>query len=189
MPEALAPDNTYPVEDIIALLDKVFPDDDPNLPVLGMTSSDEVAPNFTAMLTDPSTVIGTAERGGRLAGVSIAVPRTALGGDLQPWADKTAYIYFTAVEPALQGNGVVGDVMKSLLPQLKQHGYDYVERDCMVDNGYADKVEKIYDHALVHDETYDHDYWGLGFQRHLLIDLRLIEPEIVDTEANDVNSN
>lgn len=179
--------DSYPVADIIGLLGRVFPEDDPNLPIIGMTADVMVAPTFTALLTDPETVVATAERDGQLAGVSVAVPRIKMG-KVEPESDKTAYIYYTAVEPSLQGDGIVGDVMKSLLSQIKERGYEYVERDCMVENGYADKVQKTYQAAIIPEHTYEHDRWGIGRERHFLIDLSLVDQEQISAPDQTVPS-
>ncbi len=108
----------YSIAEMEGLLGRAFPEDDMTGPVLGVDDDTVVASNVASLLTSPSTVIGTAERNGQFVAISVAIPK----GELDPNNPdlETAYVYYTAVEPSLQGGGLVADASRSLESQLKE---------------------------------------------------------------------
>ena len=61
--------------------------------------------------------------------------------------------------------------MDDMYSKLRTRGYQFVERDSMIENGYADNVEKANEGAIDEGSMYDYDPWGLGMERHFRIDL------------------
>lgn len=60
--------------------------------------------------------------------------------------------------------------MDDLFKQLLGRGYTFVERDCVIVNGYADSVQKAVGPAIV--EVYDHTRNpDIGPERFFRIDL------------------
>lgn len=146
--------NGFPVQDYESLLTSVFPEDNPNSPILGATDDVEIAPNLTSLLHDNSLIVVSLEDDGHLIGCSIAMPIDKMDPSRSDEAKDTAYIYYTAISPDRQGVGLVGTLMDSLFQKLEQEGYTYLERDCVIANGYADNVQKNNEAAIV--ESYDH---------------------------------
>lgn len=163
--------NHFPIEDYEKLFARAFPDVDPAAPVLGATDDIEIAPNLAALLANPEVTVAELEKDGQLAGFSLAMPIGTMDPARQAEATETAYIYYTALDPAEQGQGHVGPLMKIMEEKLRAQGYSYVEEDCMTANGYADSVQKNYADAIV--ESRDHiDFPEIGSQRFFRIDLR-----------------
>lgn len=123
-------------------------------PILGFTDDDVVAPDLKSLLRSPTTTLASHTENGEVIGFSLAVPIGEFNPGRAAESDETAYIYFTGIEPSRQGEGVVGSVMDDMLGKLTEKGYGFVERDCVIENGYADKVEQQYQGAIV--EQYDH---------------------------------
>jgi len=161
----------HSIADMVGLLDRAFPEDDHSKPVLGVDDHTIMAPNAAALLARPSTIIGTGNMNGQLVAMSVAIPKSVFDPS-NPEPD-TVYIYYTVVEPSLQGRGLVALASRSLESKLKALGYSYVEQDCVKENGYADTVSRVYADAIV--VQYDHTkYPEIGPQRFLRIDLRRI---------------
>lgn len=166
-PEALI--DGFPASAHADLLVSVFPDIDPNSPVLGESDEVEVAANMDAFIRDPSTIVASLEENGKLIGCSIAIPAEKMNPDREG-AENTAYIYFTAIDPAKQGSKLVEPLMASLFEKVAERGYTYIERDSIIENGYADDVEKNYTGAIV--DSYDHSkYPEAGPERFFRIEL------------------
>ncbi len=168
----------HSVAEMESLLDRAFPDDDfITKPVLGIDDDIIVAPSLAALFASPSTVIGTAEKDGKLVAMSIAIPKSQY--DPSNPDPETAYIYYTVVEPALQGCGLVAIAARSLEAQLRALGYIYLEQDCVKENGYADTISRAYAGAIV--DQYDHlKFPENGPQRFFRIDLRCLPIQIGD---------
>ncbi len=160
------------ISEMVDLLDRAFPDDDFIMkPVLGIDDDIIVAPNVATLLASPTTVIGTVNKDGKLVAMSVAIPKSQY--DPNNPDPKTAYIYYTVVEPCLQGEGLVALAAHSLEEQLKTLGYAYFEQDCLKENGYADKISRAYAGAII--EQYDHLKYPInGSQRFFRIDLNLL---------------
>ncbi len=159
----------YSIAEMVALIDRGFAGDDiTTKPVLGVDDDTIMAPSPAALLADPTTVIGTAEVDGRLVAISVAIPKAKFNP--QNPDPKTVYIYYAAVEPSLQGRGLIAVAARVLESKLRALGYAYLEQDCVKDNGYADTISRAYAGAIV--EQYDHSkYPEIGPQRFFRIDL------------------
>ncbi len=82
----------------------------------------------------------------------------------------SAYIMNIAIDPKHQGKGNVGILMRDMKRELKKQGIKYLIRDSVVENGYADKIERHYGDRIIRSKTYEHDSsWGR--QRHFEIKL------------------
>lgn len=154
---------------MVSLLDRAFPEDEITIkPVLGV-GDNVMAPNAAALLAKPGTVIGTASKDGRLVALSVAVPKREF--DPSNPDPETAYVFYAAVEPALQGGGLIAIAARSMESQLKELGYVFLEQDCVKENGYADTISRAYADVIV--KQYDHmNYPEIGPQRFFRIDLR-----------------
>ena len=139
-------------------------------PILGMTDDDIAAPNVHEMIRDPDTTIAILSEDGKVIGFSMAIPIGKMNPKREEESGDTAYIYFTGIEPGQQGQGLVGTLMEDMTDRLKAKGYGFMERDCVLTQGYADSVEKAYHDAIV--EQYDHTRWQeVGPERFFRIDL------------------
>jgi ribosomal protein S18 acetylase RimI-like enzyme len=69
------------------------------------------------------------------------------------WPD-TAYINYTAIDPEYQDQGHLGTLIGAVEDELRLIGYPYMERNCRIENGYADKVQKHYGDRIV--SMHDH---------------------------------
>lgn len=165
-------ENPYSIGEMESLLDRAFPEDEfITKAVLGIDDDIIIAPNVAALLANPSTIIGTAGKDGQLVAMSVAVPKSQYAPNHPD--PETAYIYYTVVEPSLQGRGIVALASRSLEAQLKELGYAYVEQDCLKANGYADTISRAYASAIV--EQYDHTKYPInGPQRFFRIELSLL---------------
>jgi len=141
--------------------------------VLGANDDIVVANSLHDLITDPANTVATLrDESQNLRGFSVAIPISAMDTGRTSEGAQTAYIYFTGVEPAYQGRGLVGELMKDMLQQLRTRGYGFIERDSRVDNGYADDVEKAYQDGIV--TKYDYHPYGEDLQRFMRIDLSKI---------------
>ncbi len=169
MSETLKNEKPYSVIEMVNLLDRAFPDDDfVTKPVLGIDDDIVIAPNLANLLANPDTIIGTADKDGKLVAMSVAIPKIQY--DPANPDPETAYIYYSVVEPSMQGRGLVAGAARSLETQLKARGYSYMEQDCLKENGYADTISRVYAGSIV--EQYDHIKYPInGPQRFFRIDL------------------
>lgn len=87
----------------------------------------------------------------------------------EPRDKKTAYVSSTAIRPEWQKRGYLGLMMGRLERELKYRGFNYMERDASIDNGYADSIEKHYGDRVVDKNDHDSDF---GRQRFFRIDIR-----------------
>lgn len=165
------PDQYY--EQVAALATELFGDSlGPNGALLGMQDHDIVARSIPELLADPDNVLATTLVDGQVAGFSVAIPIAKM--DPTRTETNTAYIYFTGIMPNLQGHGHVAAVNKTMIELLKERGYEFVERDCVIKGGYADNIEKQYKHAVI--KQYDHTRWPeFGPERFFRIDLSKID--------------
>lgn len=139
-------------------------------PILGMTDDIIVAENIHEMIHNPANTLGTLVEDENVIGFSLAIPIGVMDPAREAESAETAYIYFTGVDPKRQGEGLVGEVMKNLVEQLRTKGYSFAERDCLLAGGYADNVEKTYKDSIV--EKYNHTRWPeIGPERFFRIDL------------------
>lgn len=83
-----------------------------------------------------------------------------------PESEEIARIVDTTIAKKYQGRGMVVKLINCLEEELKRRGYKYMTRDAMVENGYADKIEKNYSSRIVEMWNLD-SQWGK--QRHFKI--------------------
>ena len=154
-----------------ALAMKLFEDVlGPQGQVLGLKDEDIVAPDLAGLIRDPENVVATVSDGEKVTGFSVAVPIGKFNPERASESADTAYVYLTGIEPNKQGQGEVGPLMKNLTDELKRQGYSFLERDCVLTQGYADKVGKAYEGAII--EQHDHTRWPeVGPERFSRIDL------------------
>lgn len=81
----------------------------------------------------------------------------------------TAYIHSTAILPEHRGKKLVGRLIDLLEEELRRKGFQYVERDAAIENGYADSIERHYGDRIV--ASYDHVHPKHGPQRFFRIKL------------------
>ncbi|HEX8964878.1 MAG TPA: GNAT family N-acetyltransferase [Patescibacteria group bacterium] len=82
---------------------------------------------------------------------------------------ETAYIESTAIATDYQNYGLVAKLMTALEDELRRKGFQYVERDARVENGWADSVERHYAGRIIGEpELHDSDW---GPQKHFRISL------------------
>lgn len=82
---------------------------------------------------------------------------------------ETAYIESTAIATDYQNHGLVAKLMTALEDELRRKGFQYVERDARVENGWADSVGRHYAGRIIGEpELHDSDW---GPQKHFRISL------------------
>ncbi|MGC1177329.1 MAG: GNAT family N-acetyltransferase [Candidatus Saccharimonadales bacterium] len=147
----------------------------PEEPILGITNDVVIAPNLRALLERPSTILSTQEDDNKIIGFNLAIPI----GDMNPArateSTETAYIYFTAVDPSRQGEGLVRLLNEDILKRIAESGYSHAEIDTLIANDYAEIFGKNYQSAII--ETYDHERWPeIGKERFFRLDLAKLSP-------------
>ncbi|HXK39960.1 MAG TPA: GNAT family N-acetyltransferase [Candidatus Paceibacterota bacterium] len=85
-----------------------------------------------------------------------------------PEGEGVARIVDTAIVKEHQNKGLVSMLMSCLETKLKNDGYEYVTRDSMIENGYADKITRKYGPRIVETQDFTGAY---GKQRHFKIKL------------------
>ena len=171
----------FTVQDYEDVMLEAFPSDDPDWPILGATDDVLIAPNFRSLLNDPSVTVVPVKKGDQLIGFSLAMPIGMMDPSRADESAETAYIYYTAIEPFHQNRGMVEELSREMLHKLVQNGYKAVERDSVIENGYADKVQETYRAGIV--DQYDHnDFEEIGPQRFLRIELDKLPKELVVTQ-------
>ena len=178
MSEAPNPNNgNYPDEVVNQVLDlarrtEVFAD--PSEPVLGQTDDVVMAENLEQLIRQPDTIITTLNEDEQMVGFTLAVPIGVMDPTRAAESNDTAYIYYTAIEPERIGEGKVEPLMAATVERLRDDGYSFLERDSQISNGYADKIQKTYQDAIV--SSRDHlDFPEFGPLRFFRIDLNAID--------------
>lgn len=165
---------------LFTLISKDF---DPAKAVLGQHEEDPaIAINWREALMRQDSVTALLfrdQQARELIGLSYAVPMSVMDPE-RVHVDDTAYIYFTAVHDELQGMGNGPLVTSALIQELYQRGYRFIERDCMIENGWAASVAKHFGDAIVSSE--DHDWNDVGQQTRFRIDL---ERYFTDHQASE----
>jgi ribosomal protein S18 acetylase RimI-like enzyme len=109
-------------------------------------------------LTEPDSLVVVINKFGQIIGFTI----TRKVGDIWPSRqdeENTIRIINTAIVPQEQHKGYVASLMSVLEREIEERGFTYMERNCAVDNGYADIIERVYSERIV--EQNDHDSkWG-----------------------------
>jgi hypothetical protein len=103
--------------------------------------------------------------------VMICYPEDDVFSD-RPLRTDTAYIFSTAICKEEQGKGYVGILMKELEYELWNKGFRYLERDAAVENGYADKIRKVYKGRIIKEHTHDSE-----FGKQVYFRIRLLPPQ------------
>jgi hypothetical protein len=113
-------------------------------------------------LDDPNT--------GELAGFTLSMPIGKMYPERESESDETSYIYFTVLQEKFRGQKLVGKLTDPLFVDLANNGYKFVERDSMIEDGYADKISRHYEGSIV--ESYDHTRFPeVGPERFFRIDI------------------
>lgn len=161
------------LDQVEGLARRVFGDEEVDSPMLGMTEQDVLAANIHELIHDPENTIVTLEEEGQTIGFSVAVPYEKMRIEGPEKTKDTAYIYYSGIDPNRQNQGLVKKLNDDMLNMLSTKGYKFATRDSVMDQDYAEKVEKAYDKAIV--ERYDHERWpDVGPQRFFRIDLAKI---------------
>lgn len=165
---ALTPEIAGQIADIVRVT-PVF--SSPEEPILGATDEVVVAPNLDALLHDPDTTLAVTTEGKKVTGFSVAVPVGRFDRTKEARSADTAYIYYTGIEPSLRGRGLVGPLMEKMYGLLRDKGYKRVERDAVLDQGWADKVQRSSPEGAIMS-SHDHTTWEeVGPQRFFEMDL------------------
>ena len=163
------PPRNFAATDYVAVCTEVF-GEDPLDPISGVEDDVIIAGSMRELFEDPESVIVPVEFDGELAGFTLALPIGRMDPSRTSESADTAYIYYTAIKPEFQGKKLVAPLIDRLLVELGKKGFSFVERDSMVDNGYADKVERAHKGNIVN--SYDHEkYPEIGRQRFFRISL------------------
>jgi ribosomal protein S18 acetylase RimI-like enzyme len=120
-----------------AFAEKAFSDED-------LASDFQDTRNIVALLrsTDSDAIIG----------FSYAKP-------LDDERERTAFIWDTVIREEFRHKHLVGVLMQCLEAELKERGYEYLEREAAIANGYAENISKHYKGRIVeqgkpHDSIY-----------------------------------
>lgn len=142
----------------------------PTDPVLGMDEEDVITANMKDFINDPETIIPSImDEEGNVLAVNVITPIGRMDRRRKAESQETAYIYFTSVDPELQGLGLVKGLNEATMKALQSKGYKYVEIDAAHKSGYAQKLSESYKDAIIGSRV--HNDWGLGDQTSLRIDL------------------
>jgi ribosomal protein S18 acetylase RimI-like enzyme len=109
-------------------------------------------------INDPNVRLVVLKDENSIVGFTYAIPEN----------DRVICIVDTVILKEYQNKGLVSMLMSCLEKELKNSGYEYVTRDAMIENGYADKIMKNYKSRIV--ETWD-IVGEYGKQRHFKISL------------------
>lgn len=90
---------------------------------------------------------------GHVVGFTYAEPlQRAYRQDFHPERQQLPdafYVQNTAIHPDYVGRGLVWNLHDQLHSQLRADGIRFVERDAMVENGYAARIERHYREAII----------------------------------------
>lgn len=111
-----------------------------------------------ADIDDPSAVLILLRESERIVGFAYALPE----------GEKTACVVDIVIEKSHRGRGLVAPIMACMEARLKEAGYEWLVEHAMVDNGYADKIERNYGGRIVESGDFVGEY---GRQRHFRIRL------------------
>ncbi|MCX6702200.1 MAG: GNAT family N-acetyltransferase [Candidatus Zambryskibacteria bacterium] len=107
-------------------------------------------------INDPKATLVLLKDKESIVGFTYALPET----------QGVARIVDTAITKEYQNKGLVSILMSCLEKELRNKGYEYVTRDVMIENGYADKIMKNYSSKIVETKEFIGRY---GKQRHFKI--------------------
>lgn len=112
-------------------------------------------------LSDPKLILAVLKDGDSIIGFVYALPTNS-----DP--ENTAGIVDIAIKKEHQGKGLVAPLMSCIEKELKNNGYEYFIEHAMVDNGYADKIDKNYASRIIERNDFIGEY---GKQRFFKIKL------------------
>lgn len=104
--------------------------------VFGENSLDEKM--MESDINDPKTILVLQDENS-VVGFTYALPES----------EGVACIVDTVLVKEYQNRGFISILMSCLETELRKKGYEYVTRDAMVENGYADKIIKNYSTKIV----------------------------------------
>lgn len=107
-------------------------------------------------LNDAETCLVILKTSSRIVGFTYAIPES----------DGVARIVDTVIEKEYRHKGLVSRLMTCLESELREKGYDFITRDSLVSNGYAEKIARHYSGRIVEMADID-SQWGK--QRHFKI--------------------
>lgn len=130
------------------------------------------------MFLDPDTTLILLYEKNRLIGLTFAFPYTKFNDrHKENEGEKTAYIYATVLEAEKRKKGLVKHLNQAMDHALKNKGYTHERRDAKVE--YAEKLMRNYGERATAGEI--EDRFGLGGQRHLVVDIRGSDPSPAPT--------
>lgn len=81
---------------------------------------------------------------------------------------KTAYIPMTFIACAYQHGGLVSILMDRMEVELRARGYEFIERDALSEDGYADAIRRWYGERILVDEEHPSNVGNLVHFRIML---------------------
>lgn len=140
--------------------------------LLGGTDEVVAYPGLEEAFQSPETSVITLDDSntGELAGFTLSMPIGKMYPEREGESNETSYIYFTVLKEEFRGQKLVGQLTDTLFIDLAKRGNKFVERDSMIEDGYADKVSRHYEGSIV--ESYDHTRFPeVGPERFFRIDI------------------
>lgn len=123
-----------------------------------------------AFMSPDTSAVVLNDSSGDFAGFTLSVPIGKMYPERSQESEETSYIYFTVLKENFRGQKLVGRMTDFLFEDLAKRGYKFVERDSMLENGYADSISRHYDASIV--ESYDHERFPeVGPERFFRIDI------------------
>jgi hypothetical protein len=124
--------------------------------VFGKKSLDEKM--MESDINDTNASLALLKEGDSIVGFTYALPES----------EGVARIVDTVLAKEYQNKGYVALLMTTLEIELEKKGYEYVTRDAVIENGYADKITKNYISQIVETSEFVGEW---GKQRHFKIRL------------------
>ncbi len=108
---------------------------------------------------NPKNTIVVLENEGVLVGFVYAKPVEEAEEDREDEAGETAYIWNIIVDQSHRGQKLGGLLMNTLLTELRNKGYKFIEICAVKEHNFAGNLEKVYKDSIV--DMYDLDSkWG-----------------------------
>jgi hypothetical protein len=142
---------------------------DPDASVLGVTDDVVLAPNLAACMRDPQNFVVVNTDEGDIKAFDLAVPTPSMDPTAVA-AERAAYLYLTAVDPANRGQGRIWPTHHALFEVLRSAGYVTLDLDAILVGGYAARMQNRYGNAMTKTGPV-HDNWGFGWQLPCRVDL------------------
>lgn len=84
-----------------------------------------------------------------IVGFTYAMPIGDMDKNRDNESEETAYIGATILHHSYRGHHLVGDMIGSLETELRNRGFEFIERDAVVNHDYAAKIERHYGDRIV----------------------------------------